>query len=125
MQNVDLNLMEFKNGNSMLFKFSNTYNGDPCFKMLCENIWKFSISNSFDEESHLPYFICDVVISNIDKNNAVDAFQYLGYGFGGIPKSDKYTLVCMDGRDFCIELICKSITINKMDEHYEEKNINY
>jgi len=109
MQNIALDRIEFNIDNSILFSFSNTYNGEPHKKLLCRSVWKFSAENNCEEDA-FPYFTCDVRMSNLENMEIRAAFDYLKYGFGEIPDSSEYILICMDG-DMGIELICSHVEI--------------
>ena len=110
MENIDLNKIEFRTDNSILFSFSSTCNGNEYKKFLCKNVWKFSASNNLNEEDIFPCFICDVRISELKPSEIKSTFNYLGYGFGDIPHSDKYLFVCLDSGEICIEMICSDIS---------------
>ena len=45
------------------------------------------------------------------------AFDYLNYGWG-IPESDEYYLVCIDGGEMSIILICDNIEILDIFNHH-------
>lgn len=111
MENVTLDKIEHNNDKSMLFYFSNTYDGDVYKNLLCKNVWKFFKEDRIDDENTFPCFICDVRMIKLEKSEVKEAFNYLRYGFDNIPVSSEYTLICMDSGEICIELICESIDV--------------
>jgi len=115
MQNVNLNKIEFNIDNSIIFKFIDSFKGEVCENVECTNVWKFSIENNFEKGNAYPIFVCEVKVYKLSGIEIQDAFEYLSYGFGDIPKSKEYNLVCLDSGEICIELICETIIVNKID----------
>ena len=110
MQNVNLNSIEYLSVRTILVNFSNSYNGDIYKKILCHNVWKFSEENIIEKGEGFPTFICDIRVAKLATAEIIAAFDYLNYGWG-IPESDEYYLVCIDGGEMSIILICDNIEI--------------
>ena len=110
MSNVNLNGIEFLSVRNMLFSFLNSYNGDFYKKILCHNVWKFTEENIIDEGERFPIFICDIRVAKLENAEIEAAFDYLKYGWG-VPESNEYNLVCIDGGEVSIDLICEKVEI--------------
>jgi len=112
MQNVNLNSIEFLSVKNMSFCFLNSYNGDFYKKILCHNVWKFSEENIIDGGEEFPTFICDIRVAKLENAEIKAAFDYLKYGWD-VPVFNEYNLVCIDGGEISIDLICETVEITE------------
>ena len=109
LQNVDLCNIEFLSDCSVLFSFSNCYDGNPFKKILCHNVWQFSKESNTEGEG-FPLFICDIRVAQLKSLEIEEAFRYFRFGLG-IPSSHSYTLLCLDSGEISIRLICENINL--------------
>jgi len=113
MSNVNLNSIEFLSAKNMSFSFLNSYNGDFYKKILCHNVWRLSEGNIIDEGEEFPTFVCDIRVKKLKNVEIKAAFDYLKYGWD-VPVSNEYNLVCIDGGEISIDLICGKIEVLDM-----------
>jgi len=111
-QNENLVKIEFLIDRSITFDFINSYDGNFSNKIICQNVWKFTIENDMEREDEFPFFICDVRIKKLEHLEIEGAFEYLKYGLE-IPINNEYTLLCMDSGDISISLICEKVIIGE------------
>jgi hypothetical protein len=115
LQNVNLTSIEHLSDLSIVFRFSNTYDGGPCEKILCHTVWKFTEENCIGHDDESPFFICDVRTAKLEKAEIKSAFNYLNYGWD-IPDCSDYNLLCMDSGEISINLLCKAIEVLANEE---------
>jgi len=113
LQNVSLGKIDFFSANSILFCFTDTYNGDDSINLICDNVWKHCGEYCFEDEDDFPIFIGDV--RTLKLTNSLDvksAFDYFNYSFG-IPKGKAYNLVCIDSGDISVQLVCETVSMKR------------
>jgi len=110
MQNVNLNDMRVLYDGTIEFDFLNSHNGDFYKKIRFINVWKVESENNIEKGEYLPFFICDIFVHKLKKEEIASAFSYLRYGFN-IPDADEYHLVCMESGDISLHLLCESFEI--------------
>ena len=113
MQCVNLNRIGIENNFKMVFDFLNSYDGKHYKKIVCHSVWKFSSDVDLSPEDEFPFFICDVRIIKLEKDDIHSAFANFGFGLA-IPESEEYYLLCMDDGDISISLICQKVEVLDM-----------
>ncbi|MFC5452332.1 hypothetical protein [Paenibacillus aestuarii] len=105
--NVSIDIMNFVNSkNDITFEFIDS-NGSAkyCGEVLCKNIVSFKMDTSFDsdDDTFLPYFVCDVRVTSIHEKN-----------LSGKSKIEHLQLLSMEGTETEISVLCHEIEIRKL-----------
>ena len=116
--NVNIDSINFINGkNDIKFDFhESTISYNFLGALSCKDVFSFKLDSNFDhdEESLLPYFICDVSVLKLETAEEMESkFKQLSYNYSEIPECEECYFISFDGGDINIKIICKSIDILK------------
>lgn len=113
MENVNLNEVSVMRNNYIIFKFLNSYNGDFYKNLKCNHIIKCCIENDAFEDEEFAYFIPDIYVKELSKDEMKSSLKYYKYGYNiNTSKLDKLYLVVIVGSEICIDIICEEIEMD-------------
>lgn len=117
MENVNLSELTLIRNNHMKFSFLNSYNGEFYKNLECKQIFKCSIDNEAFEDEDFAYFIADIYVKELSKEEAKSSFKYYKYGYNiNFSQVSKLYLILIIGSEICIDIICGSYKITKTGE---------
>jgi len=119
MENVDLNEISIMRNNHMIFKFSNCYNGEFYKNLECNQIIKCSIDNEAFEDEEFAYFIADIYVKELSKNEVESSLKYYKYGYNvNFSQVNKLYLILIVGSEICLDIICAKFKIIEINKHH-------
>ena len=111
MENIDLDEIKQKN-NELTFVFSE--NGRYFKTIRCYNVLKYSTDYDYFMSDKMPYFILDVLLKKLSKDDISDGLKYYKYGFNTskLDTADKgFYFLSIVGSDVSIDVLCGGIEI--------------
>lgn len=112
MENINLAEISIIQNNCMVFRFLNSYNGEFYKYMKCNQILKCCIDNESLNNESFAYFIADIYVKELSKEEAESALEYYKYGYNfDSSKLNKLYLILIIGNEICIDIICESFEI--------------
>ena len=113
-ENVDLNEVTIIQNNHMIFEFLNSYNGKFCANLECSQIFKCCIENQAQEDEEFAYFIADIFVKELSRDEMESSLKYYKYGYNVLSPVDKLYLIMIIGNSICLDIICEEFTLTKI-----------
>lgn len=115
-ENVNLDEISIVQNNYMKFKYLNSCNGKFYKNLKCNQILKCCIENEALENERFAYFIADVYVKELNKDEVYSSLKYYKYGYNvDFSKVNKLYLILMVGHDISLDIICGSFEVTKID----------
>lgn len=112
MENVNLNEISIIRNNHMIFKFLNSYNGEIYKNLECNQIFKCCIDNEAFEDEEFAYFIADIYVKELSKDEVESSLKYYKYGYNvNFSQVNKLYLILIIGNEICLDIICETFKI--------------
>lgn len=112
MENVNLAEISMIRNNCMVFRFLNSYDGKFYKCLKCDQILKCCIENEALNNEPFAYFIADIYVKELSKEEAESALKYYKYGYNFDPhKANGLYFISIIGNEICIDIICESFEI--------------
>lgn len=112
MENINLADISIIRNNCMAFKFLNSYNGEFYKYLKCYHILKCCIDNDSLNNESFAYFIADIYVKELCKEEVESALEYYKYGYNfDFSELNKAYLILIIGNEICIDIICETFEI--------------
>ena len=112
MENINLAEVSIIQNNCMVFRFLNSYNGEFYKCLKCNHILKCCIDNESLNNESFAYFITDIYVKELSKEEVESALEYYKYGYNfDFSKLNRLYLILIIGNEICIDIICGSFEI--------------
>lgn len=114
-ENVNLSAVTMLDGSTKKFDFSNSVNEKHCGSLVCKNIIKYNVEYDSVADIKMPYFILDVRVKKLSKEEIEDALRYYRYSFDGHIKSikdEEHYLINIIGNEICIDILCRAYELH-------------
>lgn len=112
MENVNLYEISIVRNNYMVFKFLNCYDGKIYKNLECNQIFKCCIDNEAFEDEGFAYFIADIYMKELSKDEVESSLKYYRYGYNiNLSKINKLYLIMIIGSEICFDIICENVNI--------------
>jgi len=111
---VNLNDISIMQNNHIIFEFLNSYNGKFCANLECNHILKCCIENQAHEDEEFAYFIIDIFVKELSRNEMESSLKYYKYGYNVLFPIDKLYLIVLIGESICFDIICEEFTLTKI-----------
>lgn len=113
-ENVDLNEVTIIQNNHMIFEFLSCYNGKLYANLECNQIFKCCIENQAQEDEEFAYFIADIFVKELSRDEMESSLKYYKYGYNVLSQIDKLYLILIIGSSICLDIICEEFTLTKI-----------
>lgn len=111
-ENVNLNNILIMRNNHIIFELLNSYNGEFYKNLECNHIFKCCIENEVYEDEEFAYFIADIYVKELSKDEVSSSLEYYKYGYNvNLAHVKKLYLISIIGNDICIDIICGNFSI--------------
>ena len=111
---VNLSDISIIQNNHMIFEFLNSYNGKFCANLECSQIFKCCIENQAQEDEEFAYFIVDIFVKELSRDEMESSLKYYKYGYNVLSPVDKLYLIMIIGNSICLDIICEEFTLTKI-----------
>ena len=111
---VNLSDISIIQNNHMIFEFLNSYNGKFCANLECNQIFKCCIENQAQEDEEFAYFIIDIFVKELSRDEMESSLKYYKYGYNVLFPIDKLYLIVLIGESICFDIICEEFTLTKI-----------
>ncbi|MBQ4524428.1 MAG: hypothetical protein IJA10_16030 [Lachnospiraceae bacterium] len=112
MENVNLKEISIVRNNHIIFKFLNSYNGDFYKNLVCKRIFKCCIDNEAFEDEDFSYFIADIYVKELSKDEVENSLKYYKYGYNvNFSQVNKLYLILIIGNEISLDIICEAFEI--------------
>lgn len=111
---VNLSDISIIQNNHMIFEFLNSYNGKFCANLECSQIFKCCIENQAQEDEEFAYFIIDIFVKELSRDEMESSLKYYKYGYNVLSPVDKLYLIMIIGNSICLDIICEEFTLTKI-----------
>ena len=112
MENINLIEISIVRNNHMVFRFLNSYDGKFFKNLECNQILKCCIDSAAFENEEFAYFISDVYVKELSKNEIESSLKYYKYGYNvDLSGISKLYLISIVGSDICFDIICGNFNI--------------
>lgn len=92
----------------------NSYKGEFYKNLECNQIFKCCIENETLKDEGFAYFIADVYVKELNKNEMESSLKYYNYGYNmDFSKVYKLYLVWKAGHEICLDIICGTFDVTK------------
>jgi hypothetical protein len=112
--NVGLNEISIIQNNHMIFEFLSCYNGKLYANLECSHILKCCIENQAHEDEEFDYFIIDIFVKELSRDEMESSLKYYKYGYNVLSQIDKLYLILIIGSSICLDIICEEFTLTKI-----------
>ena len=113
MENVNLNNISIIRNEHMIFDFLSSYNGKFCANLECSHILKCCIENQAHEDEEFAYFIADIFVKELSKDEMESSIKYYKYGYNvNLSQVHKLYLISIIGNWICLDIICEKFALN-------------
>lgn len=111
-ENVNLNEISIMRNNYMIFEFLNSYNGEFYKNLECNQIFKCCIDNQAFEDEEFAYFIADVYVKELSKDEMKSFLKYYKYEYNvNFSHIRKLYLILIIGNEICLDIIFENFNI--------------
>lgn len=112
LKDVNLNDIAMPKNNCLVLTFLNSYNGKHYGSLSCNQVIKCCIENEALRNEEFAYYILDIYIKKLTKEEVEESLQYYKYGYNvDISKLGNQMLLTVSGNDICIDIICDDIIL--------------
>ena len=113
MENVGLSGISIIQNNHMLFDFLSSYNGKYCANLDCSHILNCRIENQAHEDEEFAYFIADIFVKELSKDEMESSLKYYKYGYNvDFCQIYKLYLILIIGDSISFDIICEKFALN-------------
>jgi len=114
-ENVDLSEISIVQNNHMIFELLSCYNGKLYANLECSHILKCDIENQAHEEEGFAYFILDIFVKELSRDEMESSLKYYKYGYNAnLSQIPKLYLILIIGNSICFDIICEKFTLTKI-----------
>lgn len=112
-ENVNLSEILIHRNNCFKFTFLNSHSRPTLHStLMCNNIMIFSLNNDALENEDFAYFVLDVYIKELSKEELYSAINYYKYGYNiNFDELKNLYLLVIIGTEFCMDIICEAVEI--------------
>ncbi len=115
-ENVNLDAISIVRNNYIKFKLLNSYNGEFYKNLDCNQIIKCCIENEALQNEKFAYFILDIYVRELSKEEMESSLKYYKYGYNAdFSKINKLYLIWMVGSEISLDIICGKYEITKYE----------
>ncbi|MFG6367411.1 MAG: hypothetical protein K1W16_03115 [Lachnospiraceae bacterium] len=116
-ENIGLSEISIIQNSHMIFEFLSCYNGKLYAHLECSGILKCCIESQAHEDEEFTYFIADIFVKELNKDEMESSLKYYKYGYNvNLSQVHKLYLVSIIGSFICLDIICEKFGLTKVTQ---------